>query len=255
MPRQSYAERSARFDAVLEAAKARSDAEESLTVFLRDPARDGLEKILIVAALGEIEGPIGSAALREEFTEALAKLATARPSQRSQLRDLACAAVYALQERDGHAATDVFVTAAFHASRDISGYGMDALEQAGDDRAWDEVLSALGQLLSRKVTAGTLRGNQALTAIEYLARHAEPGSDRAVRLVTLVRDRWRALGVQYSVERRWPDMGPDGPEPKNVRHSSPCRAPIHPDPPADTPPLRRQQPSSAKTQTTCPSAS
>jgi hypothetical protein len=39
--------------------------------------------------------------------------------------------VHALRERDGPAATDVFVTAAFHASWHISSQGMDALEQAG----------------------------------------------------------------------------------------------------------------------------
>jgi hypothetical protein len=120
------------------------------------------------------------------------------------------------RERDGPAATDVFVTAAFHASRHISGQGMDALEQAGDGRGWDEVLTALGEILSRKVSAGTLRGHQAMAAIEYLARHAEPGSDRAIRLVTLVRERWRALGIAVSVERRWPDMAPGGLQPEAV---------------------------------------
>ena len=124
--------------------------------------------------------------------------------------------MYALRERDGPAATDVFVTAAFHANRNISGRGMEALELAGDGRAWDEVHSALGVILSRKVSAGTLRGEQAMAAIAYLARHAEPASDRAIRLVTLVRDRWRHLGIHISVERRWPDMAPGEPLPEAV---------------------------------------
>ena len=216
MRRYSYVERATRFDAVLEAAKAGSDADEALTVLLRDPVRDGREKSCTLLALGEVQGLVGSAAIREEFAEALAKLGSARPHQRSWVRDLAGAAVYALRKRDGPTATDVFVTAAFHANRHVSGQGMDALERAGDGRAWDEALSALGEILSRKVSAGTLRGDQALAAIEYLARHAEPGSDRAIRLVTLVRDRWRALGIQVSVERRWPDMAPGGPEPGAV---------------------------------------
>jgi hypothetical protein len=216
MPEHSYTGRADQFDALLEAAKARSDADEALTALLRDPVRDGREKISIVLALGESQGPVGSAAIREQFAEAMAKLPTARPHQRSWVRDLAGAAVYALRERDGPAAEDIFVTAAFHPNRRISSQGLNALERAGDGRAWDEVLFSLGEILGKKVSGGTLRGDQALTAIGYLARHAQPASDRAIRLVTLVRDRWSVLGIQLSVERRWPDMGPGGPAPEAV---------------------------------------
>jgi hypothetical protein len=108
MPEHPYAGRADRFDAVLEAAKARSDADEALTALLRDPVRNWYEKVWKIVALGEIQGPVGSAAIREEFAEALAKLATARLHQRSWLRDLAGAVVYALRERDGPAATDVY---------------------------------------------------------------------------------------------------------------------------------------------------
>jgi hypothetical protein len=59
MPRLTYVERSARFDAVLRSAKARSDADQALLALLADPARDWLERIEIVAALGDVRGPRG----------------------------------------------------------------------------------------------------------------------------------------------------------------------------------------------------
>jgi hypothetical protein len=216
MPRHTYAERAARFDATVKAAKMRSDADEVLSLMLIDPAYDGTEKIVIVAALGDVQSPAGSAAIRRAFAAAMAGLATARPSQRGELRDLACAAVYALSKRDGAAATDIFVTAGFHASQDISRYGLDALVSVGDDRAWDDVMSMLGEILRRKVSAGTHRSDQALAAIEYLARHAGLGTDRAVRLITLVRDRWRNIGDQTWVEEHWPGIEPGGPSPDAV---------------------------------------
>ena len=121
MPRLTYAERAARFDAALRTAKARSDADQALLAMLADPVRDWREKTEIVAALGDVQGPVGSAVIRHAFADATGMLATARPGQRSWLTDLACAAVYALCRRDGAAATDIFVAAAFHSSRDISG--------------------------------------------------------------------------------------------------------------------------------------
>jgi hypothetical protein len=216
MPRLTYAERAARFDAALRTAKARSDADQALLAMLADPVRDWREKIGIVAALGDVQGPVGSAVIRHAFADATGMLATARPGQRSWLTDLACAAVYALCKRDGAAATDIFVAAAFHPSRDISGYGIHALVSAGDDRAWDDVMTTLGEILRTKVSAGTQRSAQALAAIEYLARHAGPGTDRAIRLVTLVRDRWRNIGDRAQAEECWPGIGSGGPPPDTV---------------------------------------
>jgi hypothetical protein len=118
-------------------------------------------------------------------------LATARPSQRSRLRDLACAAVYAICKRDGGSDGRL-------RDRGISckpGYLELRHARAGvggDGRAWDDVMSVLGEILRTKVSAGTPRSDQALTAIEYLARHAEPGIDRPIRLVTPTRDRWHS---------------------------------------------------------------
>lgn len=216
MPRIPYAERAMRFDAELEAAKTRGDADQVLTAMLTDPARDWLEKGAVVAALGEAQGGAGSPAIRGEFANAAGELDTAPPSQRHWLKDLAMAAVWALWRRGGAAATDVFVTAALHANRDLSEFGMQALAADGDDRAWDEVISMLGELLRTKAAAGTHRSVQALYAIEYLARHAGQGSGRATQLITLVRERWRNIGDQASVLARWPGIGPDGPPPETV---------------------------------------
>lgn len=200
-------------DSELKAAKARSDPDQVLTAMLTDPARDWREKSAVVAALSEVQGGVGSSAIRGEFARAAGELDTARPSQRYWLKNIALAAVWALWRRDGAAATDVFVTAALHANRDLSEFGMQALAADGDDRAWDEVISRLGELLRSKAAAGTHRSVQALGAIEYLARHAGQGSDRATRLITLVRERWRNIGDQASVLARWPDIGPGGSPP------------------------------------------
>jgi hypothetical protein len=216
MPKLSYAERAAQFDATLKAAKTRSDADQVLSVMLVDPAYDGVERISIVAALGDVRGASGAAAIRHAFADAMAGLSAARPTQRSELRDLACAAVYALDKRDGAAATDVFVTAAFQPNRDVSRYGMRALVSTGDDRAWEAVMSVLGEILGSKVSSRTHRSEQATAAIEYLARQAGQGTDRATRLVTLIRDRWRNIGDRAWAEERWPGIEPGGPPPDAV---------------------------------------
>jgi hypothetical protein len=216
MPRFTYADRATRFDAVIKAAKARSDADQVLSAMLAGLAHDRREKIQIVAALRELKGPVGSAAIRDVFARAVAELAIARPSQRSWLTDLAYAALYALRERDGPAATDVFVTAAFHTSRILSNFGMSTLTSVGDGRAWEDVLTILGEILRTKAGKGTQRGAQVLVAIEYLASYAEPGTDKAIRLVTLVRDQWRNIGDRAWADARWPGIGPGGPPPDAV---------------------------------------
>jgi hypothetical protein len=172
-----------------------------------------------VVALGDTRGPDGSAALRAVYGAALGKYATASRSTRAEYRDLLCACIVALAKRDGSAATDVYATAASHANPAVREYAMAALAVVGDDRSWDEILAHLDAMLKRKVnptTSHSRRWEEGCGAIEYLARHSATASARAVRLVTLLRARWRNLADPELVERWWPGIQPGGPPPEGI---------------------------------------
>jgi len=85
-------------------------------------------------------------------------------------------------------------------------------------------MTTLGEILRTKASAGTQRSTQALAAIEYLAGHAGPGTDRAIRLVTLVRDRWRNIGDRAQAEECWPGMGSGGPDTVSLKRQQPLPA-------------------------------
>jgi hypothetical protein len=212
----SYDERADRFDAALAAVRSRGDADEVLARMLADQEYDGRERLLIAEALGHTRGSAGSAALRSALAEALGQLGTASPSARPDFRDIACACAWALGHHDGAAATGALLEAARHPNRDISDYAMTALAVVGDGRAWDDIFARLGPALHRKGSPGGLRQAEARSAIEYLARHAKAGSDRAVRLITLVRERWRNIDRQDLLEQWWPGIGPGGPPPEAI---------------------------------------
>ena len=175
----SYAERAGRFDASLAAAAAADDSDSQLIALLSRSQVSNYERILITASLGESgTGPDGSAAVRAQFSDAMTALATATKSARSGWRDLACAAVIALARRDGLAATDIYLTAAASASADVRDYGLTVLVAEGDDRAWDPVLATVSEILGgKRISYG--RWRDMLHAVQYLARHAARGTDRA----------------------------------------------------------------------------
>jgi HEAT repeat protein len=183
---------------------------------MADQGYDGAERPQIAEALGHTRGSAGSAALRSALAEALAQLSAANPGARPGFRDIACAGTWALGQRDGAAATDALLDAARHPDRDVSDYGVTALAVVGDGRAWDDIFARLGPALHRKGSPGGLRQAEARSAIEYLARHAKVGSDRAVRLITLVRERWRNIDRQDLLEQWWPGIGPGGPPPEAI---------------------------------------
>jgi len=189
----SYAERADSFDADLAAAAAADDSDSQLIALLGRPQADDRERILITAALGESgTGPDWSAAVRAQFSDAMARLATATKSARPGWRDLVCAAVIALARRDGPAASDIYLTAAASTSADVRHYGLMVLAAEGDERAWDPMLATVSEILRRKrISYG--RWYDMLHAVQYLARHAARGTDRAEQLISLLRANWGTL--------------------------------------------------------------
>lgn len=208
MGRLTQAELEDRFDAMVAAAVSASDADLRLAALLADPATSIWHKTVVAATLGDIPtAPAGSAALRAVFTDASAKYEVASKSTRSAFRDLMCAAVTALAKRDGPAATDIFIAAANASNPYIRDYGMSALAPVGDDTAWDQIFARLSEILERKLKSPSLLWDEACRAIEYLARHAPQGSDRAIRVITLLRQHWRNLGYSDLIEQWWPGIG------------------------------------------------
>ncbi len=207
----------------------RPDSSSQLIALLGRPQADYRERILITVALGESgTGPERSAAVRAQFSDAMTGLATATKSARPGWRDLACAAVIALARRDGPAATDVYLAAAASTSADVRDYGLMVLAAEGDERAWDPVLASASEILgSKRISYG--RWYDMLHAVQCLARHAARGTDRAERLISLLRANWGMLArppqklvrrgpyvepemqTATRLEELWPGIQPDGP--------------------------------------------
>lgn len=68
----------------------------------------------------------------------------------------------------------------------VGGGQSSALATEGDDRGWDFMVAVMSEILSRKTISAT-RWNELIKAVQYLARHADQGSARAVQLITLRR--------------------------------------------------------------------
>ena len=225
----SYDERAELFDADLAAAIAAPDSDHALITLLSRSRLDELERVLIIAALGESgTGPDGSAAVRAQFSLAMGELATATKYTRADWRDNACAAVIALARRDGPAATDVCLAAIASANPSVRRYGLNALAVEGDDRGWDTMVAFISDILNRK-TISVTRWNELIKAVEYLARLAGHGSARAEQLITLLRAHWAKLASPPPIKEKrgyptyihtrpatrleelWPGIQPDGP--------------------------------------------
>jgi plasmid stabilization system protein ParE len=229
MPRMTYDERADLFDADLSAAATAHDSDHALGALLSRPRLDGRERVLIIAALGESgTGPDGSAAVRAQFSHAMSELATASKYTRAGWRDEACAAVIALAQRDGPAATDVYLEAIASTNPIVHDYGLDALASEGDDRGRDSMVAFISEILSRTTISAT-RWRDLIKAVEYLARNADLGSARAEQLITLLRAHWARLASPPQIKEKrghptythtrpatplealWPGIQPDGP--------------------------------------------
>ncbi|HUZ35114.1 MAG TPA: hypothetical protein VMV17_02185 [Streptosporangiaceae bacterium] len=212
----TYSERMDKFDAALKAAASGSDVDQALVSMLADPGLDSYERVGVVAALGHTHGDSGSRALREQFAAACETFPGTTKRRRSWNRDLICACVAALTVRDGPAATGIYTAAVRHPNWIIRSYGIGALAVAGDDSAWDEIMTWLGNALQRKIRASGWTWGQVLEATEYLARHCSQDPARSTQLILMLRDHWRNLPDPGHIERCWPGIGPDGPHPGTI---------------------------------------
>jgi hypothetical protein len=236
----SFIERADSFEELLGEACSRADADLALAGLLADPDLEPF-RTATVAALGDVAGPVGSAAIRAQFTSARGQFATAKPHSRSTYRDLMCACLWALGKRDGAAATDVLVEATAHASNDVRDYGLTILAAVGDDRAWDDMERSLAGRLARKITSPR-QAVEAVHIIEYLARSGAGNRDRSVRLIGVLRDRWTHLPerAQNAIAELYRGIGPGGPAPAYVylgTHAprAPWQPPHRTQPPQDRP--------------------
>ena len=69
-------------------------------------------------------------------------------------------------------------------------------------------MARLTAMLRRRSGPYGVAWHTSCSAIEYLARHAPRGSDRALRLISLLRDRWHNLADPELINRSWPAIGP-----------------------------------------------
>ena len=84
------------------------------------------------------------------------------------------------------------------------------LAAVGDDRAWESVMTRLTGILRRKASPYGVAWHETCSAIEYLARHAQAGSGRAIKLITLLRSRWHNLADPNLIAYWWPGIQPGG---------------------------------------------
>jgi hypothetical protein len=212
LARMSFMERSDKFDELLGEARSRGDADLAVVGLLADPNLDPWFRTKAVAALGDLTGPVGSGAIRAEFSAARALFATAKPHNRSWYCDLMCACLWALGKRDGAAATGVLVDATAHPSWVVRDYGFSTLAAVGDDRAWDDMAGSLARRLARKITSER-QADEAVWIVRYLARHCAGHSDRSEQLTALLRGRWNSLPVaaRQVLAQLYPGAGPSGP--------------------------------------------
>jgi hypothetical protein len=89
---------------------------------------------------------------------------------------------------------------------------MHCLAGAGDDRAWDQALRRLKQIVNQE-RRNAVDPSDVAIAIAYLARHVvAAGSVRSTTLVKWIREHWDALtpNERRWVETHWPASAPNG---------------------------------------------
>jgi hypothetical protein len=203
--------RSAEFDSAVEQAKrVGSVGDQVLAEALANAS--GYRATSIAAALGDVDGDHGDAALRSVLT-------TTGPGT----QDVRCAALVALTKRNGAAATDDMLAALHTRDSGVREYALLCLVHAGDEKGCDEVLAWVVALLKRTPRKAGFPETVG-SAIAYLTRHCEPGSDQIVVLVTALRTRWLPSPheKQAWLLNSWPEAAPGGPAPAECplpRHS------------------------------------
>jgi hypothetical protein len=209
MVRLTYGERLDNFRAALGRVRQSEDAERSIIELIKDQAFDGASRSSALAALGDTHGSLGSDLLRQELRSALEGYRTAAKSKRFECVYVAGTCIGALARREGPGATPEFLAADRHANDEIHDAGLTTMAAHGDDRVWDEWLDRLADDLRTKISSRK-RNRDVTYIIRYLARHSTQGSERADRLIDLLRERWGHLLETDEIEYQWPGIGPGG---------------------------------------------
>lgn len=175
--------------------------EAHLAWYVMERVNTGRTVLSSTAALGDLTGPSGPAALRHVLVDS-----------NGRHPDLACAAIVALDKRVGGAASDAYSEMLSHRSTAVRSCALSALAYSGDDRAWDDVLTILRVALRPSSPRRTPR----ISCITYLARHCgDLKSERFASLVLLLKKRWNVL-APFEIDwlaQMWPTM-PDGDPPQ-----------------------------------------
>jgi hypothetical protein len=186
-------------DALRECYHAGDAGDAALAEALPNVTKD--RRVAIAAALGDM----GSHAAGDDAL----RTAIASPDAS---RDLRCAGVLALAKRCGASASADFARSLGSSDSVVKDYAMHCLAGAGDDRAWDQALKRLKQIIG-KPTNQRDDPSQVTTTIAYLARHVlAAGSDRSIALVRFVREHWAELTASERLwlETHWPACAPNG---------------------------------------------
>lgn len=188
-----------RFDDAIDAVRKLGQAGEQLVLECLPRSR-GYRRAALLWALGACASNAGAAALRT----------AARSGTTKEER---AAALTALEECCGQAATQDFADALGDGDPDLREFAVFALAKHGDARAWEQVLSWLTEQLGKRkrpeaspCTAGV--------GVTYLVTHVASDRDRLVTVVQLLRARWDRLTADEVrwVRRYWPEAAPDGPD-------------------------------------------
>lgn len=186
---------------------------DSLLAQMLDESRDGSwEKVLVAAALGQVSGPDGDAALRR-----------ALDASGPGTSDLRCSALHGLARRCGEAAHEDFVRGFHSTDAGTRDSAIVVLAACGRDGVWDEMAARLASTMKRPGRRGSVPSDT-LTMLVYLLRHAEGDPGRLPFLVRLLRKHWDGLNPRSDpggeasqwVARHWADTAPGGPEADEV---------------------------------------
>ena len=192
-------------DAISEALRSGAAGDEALAAALPQGTKDG--RAFIAAALGDTRGAAGDRALREAFLFP------------DGSRDLKCAVLVALAKRHGADASADFENGLRSSDGVVKSYAAICFAGAGDDRAWDAIFDRLRTHIRNPTRRASMEPSEVTFALAYLSRHLErAGSDRCLRLVTIIRDQWENLSQKERawLELHWEDSRPGGPEPRSV---------------------------------------
>lgn len=157
--------------AVVQVVGAGDDGDRTLSAALPDLPRD--RKVAAAAALGDLRGEAGTAALRAARREPGAS------------RDLRCAALLALAKRAGAAATDDLaegLASRDAAVKDYALFGLACVAETVDASMWERIVARLEQMLSRPSRIIT-SPSPVISAVAYLM--TKPSSVAATPLASV----------------------------------------------------------------------